>query len=192
MSCLRALKGDLMGKGIGLEMVGGMILAIIGVLILIGLFANNFSFKNLYCSISSKVLLLLPHKGDLPPAPKGCRAPNEGCVDENLDVTSKEDASLYFAGSIVNCWNRYEGFGDVEKLCKCVYVSNLEDEIYENDINSVLIEQNLCPSQIENSEIEFGGGDTCGSKNQIVFGTSSIKKGDYIIVSYKNGAIHVR
>ncbi len=180
-----------MKKGIALEMIAAMTLAFVGVAVLIAMFSSSFSgsFKGVYCSAYSKVLYILPHSGPVP-TPKGCGTSNE---ENQIIILAKDPnfVAVKLAGYIMNCWEKYQGYGNVREVCYGLNIKGLEGFVNESMINKKLIEQKLCPSKIENSQIDSGSGITCGAKNQIRFLVEKIKQGDFIVISFFNETIEV-
>jgi len=137
-----------------------------------------------------KVLYILPHSGPVP-TPKGCGTSQE----ENQIVILTKDPNLFavkLAGYIMNCWEKYQGYGNVREVCYGLNIKELNGFVNESLVTQKLIDQNLCPSKIENNQTEFGSGTSCGDQNQIMFLVEKIKQGDFIVISFFNETVEVK
>lgn len=180
-------------KGITLEMVAGVILAVIGVGVLISMSSGMLggSFNDLYCSAYQGVTFLISGGSTSIPPPRQCRPKGERCETKILNTREEEKVSMKIVSSILECWDQYRGYGNVSKCCGGYNIKKMEGEIKESEINNILVDQDFCPENIHNSKLEHGSGFTCGSRNEINFEKEKIKK-DYIVIKFVNESVVVR
>lgn len=173
-----------MSKGLGIKVIGGMTLALVGVSILLSAFSTNYGggSEGIFCSTYESVSVVFPGK-DSPP-PKGC---NEGrTVDyKAVNVDSKTEFNLKLSNAVISCYDQYQGYNTSE-FCEGWNVKGLPNTVNEAGFTSELKENDLCPESIENSELENGGDDTCGSSNQIYFEKEEIEADDFIVIQYNS------
>ncbi|MDY6778073.1 MAG: hypothetical protein SVU32_05365 [Candidatus Nanohaloarchaea archaeon] len=171
-----------MRKGLSLTIIGGVTLALVGVAVLLGIYSSTYggSFGSVFCTSYRSLTVLFP--GESPP-PKGCGS-DAGIEYKEVTIQDPETFKLRLGSAIVNCWQQYKGYMTSEELCVGWNVKELSSAVNENSVTQSLKNNNICPDQIMNSQIDVGGGSTtCGTKNQIVFG-SNIQQGELIIIKY--------
>lgn len=173
-----------MRKGLSIRIVGGVTLALVGVSILIATFTTNFGGgQGFFCSTYESVSIVFPGK-DSPP-PKGC-GESRSIEYEVIEVDSGERLSLELAEAIMSCWDEYEGYNTSGEFCEGWNVKEAPTPIGEEDVTQKLADNNLCPSRIQNSDIEHTppSSPTCGSKNNIYFGIDEVSQGDFVTIEY--------
>lgn len=186
-------------KGITLEMVAGVILAVAGVGILIAMTSGMLggTFKDIYCGSYQGITFLLSGGSEsAPPPPEQCRPKSESCETVVLEDMDNKKVSLKILSLLIDCWDKYKGYGNVSKCCGSFNIKDMNKTINESMINGILRNQRYCPQEIQNSEIENppSGGKkiVCGDKNQIKFEYEKIKEGDYVIVRFEKEKMVVR
>ncbi|MDY6789371.1 MAG: hypothetical protein SVV03_05430, partial [Candidatus Nanohaloarchaea archaeon] len=164
-------------KGITLRMVGGVILALIGVAILIGLFAEQTgpAFQSAFCTSYRGITSVLP--GDST-APSGCK---ESQVEyKAVEIVEEEELQLQIASAVMDCWQKYKGYQTEKELCQGWNIKKLEGTITEQEVEQLMRENNLIPRQIKEGQLQFTGSAEGG-----------IEKGQLITIQYakpKGGA----
>jgi len=183
-----------MAKGLALQMIAAMVLAFVGVAVLIAMFSSSFtgSWNTVYCSSYSKVLIILPHRGGDAPIPKGCKDDPNNVGQTLISTRDPDQLALQMAGFILDCWEKYEGYGESRQVCNGLSIQGLEGSVTESMINDKMRGQELCPNTIQNSLLESGTGTVCGAINQIIMPIESIDYGDFIVISFFNETIEVK
>lgn len=154
-------------KGLSLEVVIALILAVIGVTMFIALVTGNLAGATnfIYCNTYVRITNLIPSV-EGPNTPEICSF--EGTVrTENLPDTDKKIFSRKLLAYIINCWNNVEQM-KVEKDYSCyeLKLSGQVDNVTEQDLSDILIKEDHCKS-IENAD--YG----CGAKDQILWDIDS-------------------
>jgi len=170
-----------MSKGLGIKVIGGMTLALVGVSILLAAFSSNYGGSSgIFCDTYDSISVVFPGK-DSPP-PKGC---GEGrTVDyQVIEADSAEEFNLRLSNAVISCYDQYKGYNTSE-FCEGWNVKGLPDTVTESGFTSELAENDLCPEAIENSALESGSGETCGSSNQVYFEREEITADDFIVIEY--------
>jgi len=182
-----------MAKGLAVQLIASMILAFIGVALLISMFSSSYSgsFGGVYCSTYSKVLMVLPHHGGDAPIPRGCGDPDKQAQTPVI-IKDPNDLALRLGGYILDCWEKYEGYGESREVCAGLIIDELVGYVDEKLITQKLISQQLCPDKIQNSELEESDGTGCGTLNQIIMPIEKIQDGDFITITFFNETIEVK
>jgi len=170
-----------MSKGLGIKVIGGMTLALVGVSILLAAFSSNYGgSSSIFCDTYDSISVVFPGK-DSPP-PKGC---GEGrTVDyQVVETDSVDEFNLRLSNAVISCYDQYQGYNTSE-FCEGWNVKRHPETVDEENFTAELAENNLCPETIENSALESGSGDTCGSSNQIYFEKEEIGSDDFIVIEY--------
>lgn len=173
-----------MSKGLGIKVIGGMTLALVGVAVLLSAFSANFggSSGGIYCSTYESVSVVFPGK-DSPP-PKNCG--KKQTVDYKvINAQSVEDFNLKLSNEVISCYDRYQGYNTTE-LCVGWNVKGLPSSVDEQNFTKEMIQNDLCPETLSNSQLEYDSGETCGSKNQIYFNKDKIESEDFIVIQYNS------
>ena len=180
-------------KGITLDMVAGVILAVIGVGVLLSMSSGLVGgpFNDLYCSAYQGVTFMLSGGSEAPP-PKQCRKAEVNCDTKVMKLEDSRKVSLRMISSITECWDKYKNYGNTTRCCGGYNIKDMEGEINESSLTSLLEEKEFCPIDIQNSEFEMMSGEGCGEHNELKFEFESIKKGDYVILRYINRSVVVR
>lgn len=156
-------------QGLSLTMIGGVVLALIGVGVLIMMF-SDMGLEQTFCGVYSGIGAVFP--GESPP-PDQCGAPSDGrsyteqeCPDE------ARSCALSFAAAISQCWEQYQGYMTEEELCEGWQMGSMASSIAEGDIVGALQDNNICPEQLEcSNEVDISG---------------PIEEGDFVIIAYRS------
>ncbi len=169
-------------KGIGLNMIGNIIIATIGVSLLVAIIYGGFGVDTdqFFCTLYQRGASIFT---DQTYHPGMCRTGSEETYQE-ITTPEKSRFTLELAREIVNCWDEYQGYYTNEELCRGWNVQNLEEPVNESYLNQKLKENDLCPDVIQNNETEHVTGTTCGEENQIMFDVKNISKGDMVLIEY--------
>lgn len=151
-------------KGLELEVVWGIIIAIACVLLFLSLVTGTFrSAANwVYCDIYIKVLNFF-HGSEMASIPDACR--NEATYSEQVVISDTDNriVSRELLSYIIACWGNAETMGLYESHpCYEVTISNSVNNVSEENVSFILIKEDHCKS-IENSD--YG----CGERNQIIW-----------------------
>lgn len=166
-----------MRKGITLQMIGGVVLALVGVGVLLAL-ANNMMGGGLFCSVYGSVAVIIPGEG---PGPAGCNG-DTGTEPRVVDVRDKDEFTAMLAGAATDCWQRYRGFLTERELCAGWNVKSLESPVSEADVTAELLENGLC-TELGNTDIDAA----CGSGDHLYM-DGQVEAGDYIVIQYANAS----
>ncbi|MEF8880768.1 MAG: hypothetical protein V5A72_02985 [Candidatus Nanohaloarchaea archaeon] len=172
-------------KGLSIEIIGGVVLALIGVTVMVALFTDisPIDTESGFCGVYNGLSPSLPQA--ITPSVTGCE---EGPDVEykKISTTDPDRLTLKLAAGIKQCWDKYKGYNVNFKRCKAWSVPSLEGPVDEAMLNTKMKENNICPQFIENSNIPDGPGDVCGSKDQIKFRLSEIEDRSLILVGYNS------
>lgn len=157
-----------MRKGISLSIVGGVILALVGVFVMLTAFTGSFgnNFEQTFCKVYRSVAMVFPG-GDTPP-PSGCET-GSGVDYVGVEETDKEELVLNLASAVSNCWQQYNGYLTDKEVCEGWNLVNFEGKITENDVKDVLNENNLCE--------EIGGCDNLRM--------DSVEGESFVVIQYR-------
>lgn len=151
-------------KGLALETIIGLIIAIVGVmvfLILIGYLkiSSNWFYCNIYWKIKS--FFLSKETGSIPEVCKGYSTAS--LKIERINEGDRKIFSRILLSYIIACWKESEIRG-LYKSHPCYELHLLKevDNVDEESVSEILLNEDHC-SSIENSD--FG----CGEKNQIIW-----------------------
>lgn len=160
-------------KGITFKMVGGVILALVGVAVLLGVVSQSTEggLKSAFCSSYRGITAAIPGAG---PSPAGCR---EKQTDyKAIDTRDKREFTLNLASAIMECWQEYKGLQTEEQLCEGWNIKNLEGSVDKSYlVDQVMRENDLVPGQIGGDQIRFRGAASDGG---------GIEKGELIRIQY--------
>lgn len=171
-------------KGLALNIVFGLIIALVGVVLLISLVTGNFqSAANwFYCNVYVNIGSFFSGQ-ETASVPENCRQN----IDNNLKVEEirEQDNQIFsreLLSYIIACWKDAE----IKKLyethpCYELYLMKDVNNVTEENVSSILVNEDHCKS-IENSD--YG----CGSKNQILWniGGDVISNQKIILIRYDN------
>jgi hypothetical protein len=164
-------------KGISVEIIGGVVLALVGVTVMIALFTDlsPVDSDSGFCSVYKGLSPSLPDS--VTPSVAGCK---EGPEIEYKKVrTSDPDRIALKVGvGAQECWEEYRGYDVGFKRCKAWNIQDLSGTVTESDVTTKLSDNGICPDLIENSP--------CGSGDDIRFDMSSISSGSFVIVGYNS------
>jgi hypothetical protein len=158
-------------KGLALEVVWGLIIAIVGVLVFLGLVTGTF--KNMaswfYCSVYMKIIGFFG-SSDMASIPEQCKGTVKG---ESKEETIKEEdnkiVSRKLLAYIIACWDEASLKGLYESHpCYELKLSGNVENVSEENVTSILINEDRCRS-IENSDFNEILDYDCGEKNQILW-----------------------
>jgi hypothetical protein len=166
-------------KGLSFTMIGGIILALVGVGILIMMFSNTFGsgFQGTFCAVYGGLGALMP--GDSAP-PKGCGA-NDDVSYEAIRCPEIEQCQLKFSSTIANCWQDYQGYMTESETCQGWNVKTLDGgPLTEGMIHDEMEENDICPQQI-----------SCDAPGPYqvratINGGSGVQEGDFVIIEYRS------
>lgn len=152
-------------KGLALEVVWGLIIAIAGVLLFLSLVTGTFKTASnwFYCNIYVKVINFF---GGYKTAsvPEICKQTITGYLKK--EVVSDTDNKIFsrkLLAYIIACWNEAEVKGLYKSHpCYELKISGMVENVSEQNVSYILIKEDRCRS-IENSD--YG----CGVKNQILW-----------------------
>lgn len=185
-----------MRKGLTLQVIGGVILALIGVAVFIAAFSGTFggAFEDTFCNVYSSLAFLFPGQGV---APAGCGSGGEEVEYDTVTVQNANDLELQLASLILNCWQEYKGYFTESQLCGGWNIEGTAT-LDETSLTQTMCNENLIPQQIQNSQrdsdppaafatIGISGCDNgVGASNQIRFKRNDITNGDLVIVQYNS------
>ncbi len=163
--------------GISLQMVGGVVLALIGVSVLLAM-GNNMMGGGLFCSVYTSVSFVIPGQGGPPPERCGGGSDTDARA---VEIRDHDRFATELTGAIIDCWQQYGGYRDGQThLCAGWNVQNLESPVNEQDVTDTLTANGLC-DQIGNTDVD----PACGTADQVYF-DGAVERGDYIIIRYGN------
>lgn len=161
---------DTARKGLSLTMIGGIVLALIGVGVLIMMFSDTYGsgFQGTFCGIYASLSILIP--GDSPP-PEGCGEGSKVSYDKK-HCPEQDPCLLSFAGEIANCWQDYNGYWTEDELCQGWNVMELQGgDITRSEVVSTMQANDICPNQMPCSAVEFDG---------------PVSEGDFVVIEYQS------
>lgn len=158
-------------KGLELDIIFGIIIAMASVLLFLGLVTGTFKNAGnwLYCNIYMRILNFFSGSESLsiPESCKGIFATSATPVE--INDTSNKIFSRKLLAYIISCWNDAEVKGLYESHpCYAVTTSDLVENVSEANVTEILIKENRCKS-IENSDYNDILNYDCGAKNQILW-----------------------
>ena len=158
-----------MRKGISLSIVGGVILALVGVFVMISVFTGSFGsgFENTFCRVYRSVAMVFPG-GNTPP-PSACET-GSGVDYIGIEETTKEDLSLKLASAVVNCWQRYNGYQTEREVCEGWNVKQLDETVTPGDVQEKFEDNGLWQ--------EIGG------SNNLVM-QENIDSNSFVVIQYR-------
>lgn len=162
-------------KGLSFTMLGGIVLALVGVGILIMMFSESFGsgFQGTFCTVYAGLGTLIP--GDSPP-PQGCGEGDQVSYDA-IRCPEADSCVLDFASEISNCWQQYQGYMTEAEMCQGWNVEELNGgPITESDVESRMQANDICPNQI-----------SCNSPDQVRF-DGDVQQGDFVVIEYQSNA----
>ena len=174
-------------KGIGINMIGNIIIALIGVGLLIGAVYQGLGIDSdrFFCETYYRGASIFTGQEYHPGL---CEGQGDDEVYQEIETEDVETFAVELGRNIVECWNQYEGYYQEEMFCYGLTVSNLEQNLNESYLNRRMEEAGMCPNQIQNNETEHDLGvsdpNTCGDENQIVFNKEEIEQGETIYMEY--------
>jgi len=170
-------------KGLSITMVGGVVIALVGVTVLIGVYSQSTGgMGKLFCSVYQGTKYSIP--GQDAPAPKNCVSGSNENRYEAREFQSVNEAELLISREVIQCWEKFKGYKDEEKLCKGWNIVSIPSAVKEGGITRKMKENDLCPRVIQNSMLENGGGPVCGSENQLIFEKPEIREGSLLLIKY--------
>jgi hypothetical protein len=158
-------------KGLELDIIFGIIIAIASVLLFLGLVTG--SFKNagnwIYCNIYMRVLNFFSGSENLS-IPESCKGTlGTSATPVEINDTSNKIFSRKLLAYIISCWNDAEVKGLYESHpCYTVTTSGKVENVSEANVTEILIKEDRCKS-IENSDYNTILNYDCGAKNQILW-----------------------
>ena len=179
-----------MGKGIGINVVVALVVALTGVLLFIGLITGTLqeSLTMLYCGSYIRIAGLMP-SSENPSIPDVC-VHGKPLETFKIDESDNKKVSRILLSYIISCWNKVENLRlDKDYACYELVLTETVDNVNEGNVSSILIKEDHC-SSIENSD--YG----CGAKDQIVWsvagGVINTQKVLLIYYDYTNDCIMVK
>lgn len=171
------MQGISVRKGMSLNMIGGVVLAIVGVGVLLMMFSGTFGdgFQSTFCSVYGSMSALFP--GDAP-SPAAC-GPQDDVSYDAMECPDPDSCVLDMVSAVSGCWQDYQGFMTEEELCQGWNVVSLDEAITEAQVTERMIDNDICPDLIENTE------EGCGAENQIRF-DGPVEEGDFVIMEYQS------
>ena len=152
-----------MGKGIALNYVVALVIAVVGVVVFISLITGNLNNTTtaIYCNTYVKLLNMMP-SSEGPLVPEVCLE-KVSVQTSNLEGSNNKIVSRKLLSYIISCWNTV----DISRIkgnhtCYELRLSGNIDNVTEQNVSTLLIREDHCES-IENSD--YG----CGAKDQIVW-----------------------
>lgn len=165
-------------KGLSINVIGGVVLALIGVTVMVGLFTDlsPLDAESGFCSVYNGLNPSLPDS--ITPTVAGCK--DRPAIDyKKIKVDSKDEFALKLAVGAKDCLEEFRGYNVEFKRCKAWNIADLDSAVDESFLNDKMEEHDICPQLIENSP-------GCGSKDQIKFRMSEISEGDFVLVGYNS------
>jgi hypothetical protein len=158
-------------KGLALEVVWGLLIAIVAVLVYLALVTGTFKNAGnwFYCDVYMKIIGFFGGS-DLASVPDQCK--NLISSESKSGVITPEDNKLFsreLLAYIIACWNEAEVKGLYETHpCYELKLSGNIENVSEENVTYILIKEDRCRS-IENSDFNEFFNFECGGKNQIVW-----------------------
>lgn len=178
-------------KGLALDVVWGLVIAIVGVLVFLSLItgALRSAATWFYCDIYLKISNFFARQ-ETASVPEICKysVKNHVKIEEIFEGGNKNFSRRMLAYAIA-CWNDAEMAGLYETHpCYELHLMKNVDDVTEKNVSDILVKEDHCMS-IENSD--YG----CGAKNQIIWSVDGgiINDQKIIVVEYngKENAIEV-
>lgn len=173
-------------KGIALDSVFALIVAVGSLIVLISLFSTSIKPAGewLYCNVYFKFTSIFSHASP----PDFCKPEEKPEVIEVNETRNREFSRLLLS-YIISCWQSAEVKGLYkDHACYELRLKNKVDDVTEKNVTDVLIQEDGCVS-IENSD--YG----CGEKNSILWEVSGevINSQSLILIRYNaaNDAVEV-
>lgn len=149
-------------KGLALNVIWGLIIAISGMLVFLFLVTGTFrSAANwFYCNVYWKVASFFREEVSIPEVCKGLRRVYAKL--ERIDETNNELFSRKLLAYIIACWKDAEMRGIYESHpCYELRLPGGVENVSEEDVTRILLKEDRCTS-IENFPV-------CGARDQIVW-----------------------
>ncbi|MCK4429023.1 MAG: hypothetical protein KAU95_01505 [Candidatus Aenigmarchaeota archaeon] len=155
-----------MNKGIALNYIIALVIAVTGVITFISLITGSLhgTTTAIYCNTYVKLVNMVP-SSEGPLIPEVCR--EKGPVhSESLEGSDNKKVSRKLLSYIISCWNNVD-ISHIEGNYTCyqLRLSGNIDDVTEENVSALLIIEDHCES-IENSD--YG----CGAKDQIIWDVS--------------------
>jgi hypothetical protein len=158
-------------KGLELNIIFGIIIAIASVLLFLGLFTGTFKNAGnwIYCKIYIGILNFFRGSESIS-IPESCK----GIIDTRatpveIDDTNNKIFSRKLLSYIISCWNDAEVKGLYENHpCYAITTSGEVENVSEANVTEILIKEDRCKS-IDNSDYNDILNYDCGAKNQILW-----------------------
>lgn len=181
-------------KGLSVSVIGSVVLALIGVTVMIGLFTDisPIDTESGFCTVYNGLSPSLP--SSITPTVAGC-SEGSSINYQEIRTNDKDELALKLAVGIQECWKEFKGYDVDFKRCEAWSISEAGDGVTEGYINEKMMENNICPDLIENSQIESSGSEICGDENQIRFQLEEVNQNDFVLIGYNSsssGFIEVR
>lgn len=170
-------------KGVSFALIGGVVLALVGVTVMVALFTDMspVGSGSGFCGVYRGLSPSLPDA--ITPSVTGCQ--KSPSVDYRpIDVDDASGLEVKLAAAVAECWKEFKGYDVGFKRCKAWNIGDFPGEVDESSLNAKMKGLRICPEQIENSELEHGSGETCGSKNQLKFRPDRIQGPELVIIGY--------
>ncbi|MFH7880987.1 MAG: hypothetical protein QXI09_03200 [Candidatus Aenigmatarchaeota archaeon] len=171
-------------KGLALEIVWGIIIAIASVLVFLSLITGTFqSAANwFYCNVYLKILSFFNR--EMASIPENCK-PIARKWEVKIEKIRESDNKIFsriLLAYIIACWKEAEIKG-LYKTHPCyeLHLLNEVEDVTEYNVSQILIREDHCTS-IENSD--YG----CGEKDQIVWNVEGgiIRNQKIILIEYNH------
>ena len=178
-------------KGLALEVIWGIIIAIFAVAVFLSLMTGTFkkAANWFYCDVHLKIVNFFrgSNAASIPESRRGIIDP--GFVRVEIKDTDNEIFSRKLLAYIIACWIDAEAKGLYQSHpCYELRIVNNVDDVREEDVSSILINEDHCIS-IENSD------HGCGAKDQILWNVEGlvINSQTIILIQYngENDAVEV-
>ncbi len=152
-----------MNKGVALNFVIMLIIAVVGVITFIMLITGSLqnATTSIYCNTYVKLLNIIP-SSEGPTIPEMCRI-KKHIESEDLEGTDNKIVSRKLLAYIISCWNNVDAL-HIEGNYSCyeLRLSGNIENVTEENVSRILVREDHCKS-IENSD--YG----CGAKDQIIW-----------------------
>jgi hypothetical protein len=177
-------------KGLSLSIIGGMVLALVGVTVMIALFTDisPLDSDSGFCSVFNGLSPSLPES--ITPSVSGCSEGPEVSY-KKLDVDDASSLSLKMAAGLTDCWNEFKGYEVDFQRCKAWEIPGIEGKVNESYLNNRMMENEICGELIENNAIDSPAmtnpdSITCGESNDIVFRPDEITGNTFLIIGFNS------
>ncbi len=150
-------------KGLALNVVVALIIAVIGVFTFIMLITGNLqnAATTIYCNTYVKLVNLIPSV-EGPTTPELCVF-RTSIKRQDLEGTDNKIVSRKLLAYIISCWKDIENLRiESDYPCYELRLSGRVENVTEENVSRILIREDHCNS-IENSDYN------CGAKNQIIW-----------------------